>query len=213
MFSPDRKEKEHIQTPGHPFLQQTVSVLSDESRLKLVGLLSLQAYSLEELASSLGIKVSLVARHLRKLQHLGLVEIRPEKTGSLSRYTLNMESFRLLKTSWYTSQEPVSPGDEIAVDESIFEEWEREIIRRFFAGTRLTTIPAGRKNLEIIVRWFAHLFEAGACYQENEVNAIIQRHYHDYAFFKKDLVGRGFLRRDHGIFWRVIPSSIGSSRA
>src|SRR5579859_1014203 len=111
------------------FLQQTVSVLTDKSRLKLVGLLSFQAYSLEELASSLGIKVSLVARHLRKLQHLGLVEIRPEKTGPLSRYTLNMESFRLLTTFWYTSQEPVSPGDEIAIDESVFEAWEREIIR------------------------------------------------------------------------------------
>ena len=201
MYSPDRKEKEHIQAPGHPFLQQTVSVLTDESRLKLVGLLLLQAYSLEELASSLGIKVSPVARHLRKLQRLGLVEARPEKTGSLARYTLNMESFRLLITSWYTSQERVSPGDE-----STFEAWEREIIRRFFAGTRLTTIPAGRKNLAIIVKWFAHLFEVDVCYQENEVNAIIQRHYYDYAFFKKDLVGRGFLRRDHGIFWRVIPS-------
>ena len=188
------------------FLQQTVSVLSDKSRLKLVGLLSFQAYSLEELASSLGIKVSLVARHLRKLQRLGLVKIQPEKTGSVARYTLHMESFRHLTTFWYTSQEPLAPGDDVAFDESIFEEWEREIIRRFFLGTRLTTIPAGRKNLEIIVKWFAHLFEAGVCYQEKEVNEIIQRHYHDYAFFKKDLVGRGFMRRDHGIFWRVVPS-------
>ncbi|HLH63953.1 MAG TPA: DUF2087 domain-containing protein [Ktedonobacteraceae bacterium] len=96
--------------------------------------------------------------------------------------------------------------DEFVVDESIFEAREQEIIRRYFAGTRLITIPAGRKNLEIIVRWFAHLFEVGVCYQETEVNAIIRRHYHDYAFFKKDLVGRGYLRRDHDIFWRVIPS-------
>ena len=188
------------------FLQQTVSVLTDKSRLKLVGLLSFQAYSLEELASSLGIKVSQVARQLRKLQHLGLIEIQPQTPGSISRYTLHMESLRHLTAFWYTSQEPLSPGDELAFDESIFDEWEREIIRRFFTGTRLTAIPAGRKNLEIIVRWFAHLFEADICYEEKEVNEIIQRHYHDYAFFKKDLVGRGFLRRDHGNFWRVIPS-------
>ncbi len=188
------------------FLQQTVSVLTDKSRLKLVGLLSFQAYSLEELASSLGIKVSLVARHLRKLQHLGLVEIQPEKTGSVTRYTVHTKSLRYLTTFWYTSQEPLSPSDEIACDESIFDEWEREIIRRFFVGTRLAAIPAGRKNLEIIVRWFAHLFEVDVCYQEKEVNEIIQRHYHDYAFFKKDLVGRGFLRREHGNFWRVGPS-------
>jgi DNA-binding transcriptional ArsR family regulator len=189
------------------FLQQTVSVLSDELRLKLLGLLAFQAYSLEELASSLGIKVSLVARHLRKLQHLGLIEIQPETPGTVSRYTLHIESLRHLIAFWYTSQESLSPGVEIACDERIFNEWECEIIRRFFAGTRLTTIPAGRKNLEIIVKWFAHLFEVDVCYSEKEVNEIIQRHYHDYAFFKKDLVGRGFLRRDHDNFWRVVPSS------
>ena len=191
------------------FLQQTVSVLTDRSRLKLVGLLSFQAYTLEELASSLGIKVSLVARHIRKLQHLGLVDMRSERADSVPHYTLNMESFSLLTASWYnspTSQESLSPGDEIACDESVFDAWECEIIRRFFAGTRLTTIPAGQKNLGIIVKWFAHLFEVGTCYQEKEVNEIIQRHYSDYAFFKKDLVGRGFLRRDHGVFWRIIPS-------
>ena len=185
------------------FLQQTVGVLTDKSRLKLLGLLSFQAYSLEELASSLGIKVAQVARHLRKLQRLDLVEIRPEKTGSVSRYTLNTQSIHRLTASWYTAQESFVPGDEIACDERIFDAGECEIIRRFFAGTRLTTIPAGRKNLEIIVRWFAQLFEVDTCYQESEVNEIIQRHYHDYAFFKKDLVGRGFLQRDNGVFKRV----------
>ena len=188
------------------FLQQTVSVLTDELRLKLVGMLSFQAYSLEELALLLEVKVSRIARQIRKLQRLGLVDIQPAKTDSVSRYTLNMKSFRLLTASWYATQEALSPGDEIACDESIFAEGEREIIRRFFAGTRLTAIPAGRKNLEIIVKWFAHLFEIGVCYQEKEVNEIIRRHYHDYAFFKKDLVGRGFLQRDHGVFLRVVPS-------
>ena len=193
----------------NPSLEQTVSVLTNEARLKLVGLLSVQAYSLEELATSLGVKVSLAARHLRKLQHLNLVEIQSGKTGSVSRYTLNMKSFRLLTASWHTSQELLSPNDEIRVDESIFEEWEREVIRRYFVGTRLTTIPAGRKNLEILVKWFAQLFEVDVYYHEREVNEIIQRHYHDYAFFKKDLVGRGYLRREHGIFRRVITDEEG----
>ena len=182
-----------------------MSVLTNASRLNLLGLLSVQAYSLEELASLLGVKVSLAARHLRKLQHLNLVEIQSEKTDAVSRYTLNMKSFRLLTASWHTAQELLSPRNEIAVDESIFEEWEQEVVRRYFVGTRLTTIPAGRKNLEILVKWFAQLFELDAYYQEKEVNEIIQRHYHDYAFFKKDLVGRGYLQRDYGIFKRVIP--------
>jgi hypothetical protein len=111
----------------------------------------------------------------------------------------------LLTASWYTSQGPSSLNNAADLDESAFEEWEREILRRFFVGMRLTTIPAGRKQLAVIVKWFAYRFETGVRYQEKEVNEIIQRHYHDYAFFKKDLVGRGFLRRDHGILWRNQP--------
>ena len=182
-------------------LQQTVSILIDKSRLKLVGLLSFQSYSLEELALLLDRRASQVARHLRKLQRIGLIET--EKIDFVSRYTLNMQPFNRLKTSWHTSHASLSTGDEIIVDESIFTVSEQEIIRRFFVGTRLRAIPAGRKQLEIVVRWFAQLFEVGVCYHEKEVNEIIQRHYYDYAFFKKDLVGRGFLRREHGIFLRV----------
>lgn len=187
-------------------LQQTVSILTDKSRLKLIGLLSFQSYSLEELALLLDRKVSQVARHLRKLQRLGLIEREPEHMEFVSRYTLNMQAFCQLKTSWYTSQESLSTSEEMTFNERIFDAEEQEIIRRFFAGRRLRAIPAGRKNLAIIVKWFAYLFEVGVSYQEKEVNEIIQRHYHDYAFFKKDLVGRGFLRREHGIFLRVVPS-------
>ena len=197
-------------TQDNLLLQQTVSILTDKSRLKMLGLLSFQSYSLEELAVLLDRRASKVARHLRKLQHLGLIEVQNEKADSISRYTLNMQSYSRLKTSWYASQDSLSVSDEITFDESIFDASEQEIIRRFFVGTRLRAIPAGRKSLEIIVKWFAHLFEIDVCYQEKEVNEIIQRHYHDYAFFKKDLVGRGYLRRDHGVFLRVGPTWVTS---
>ncbi len=183
------------------FLQQTVRALMHGVRLKLVGLLCLQAYSLEELAMCVELKVSLVARHLRKLQALDLVAWQAE-TGT---YILNIESFSSLIASWYVAREPVAVSEVVTLDGDTFAEWEREVLKRFFVGTRLTAIPAGRKNLEVIVRWFALRFETGIIYQEKEVNQIIQRYYHDYAFFKKDMVGRGLMHREHGIFWRVTP--------
>jgi hypothetical protein len=142
---------------------------------------------------------------LRKLQRLGLIEVVAEKSGIASRYTLNTKSFRQLIASWHVAQEPAFSEEEIAIDERVFDATEQEILRRFFHSGRLTTIPAGRRQLEVVIKWFAQLFEVGTTYQEKEVNATIQRHYHDYAFFKKDLVGRGFLRREQGLFKRVIP--------
>ena len=188
------------------FVQRTVGILTYEPRLKLLGLLALQAYGLEELASLLGVKASRVLRHLWKLQQLGLVTLRPEKDGSRFYYMLHPEPFRALQAAWHASQEayPVS-ADESILNEPHFEEWEREILKRFFAGTRLKVIPAKRKNLAVIVKWFAYRFEVEVVYSEKEVNKMIQRHYDDYAFFKKDLVGRGLMRREQGLYWRVAP--------
>jgi hypothetical protein len=118
------------------------------------------------------------------------------------------ESFREFQASWHKSQVHPAAADESVLNEPHFEEWERDILKRFFVGTRLKAIPARRKNLTVVVKWFAYRFDMDVTYSEKEVNEIIQRHYHDYAFFKKDLVGRGLMRREQGIYWRVAPSLI-----
>src|SRR5581483_1076289 len=165
------------------FVRQIVSILTDPLRLKLVGLLTVQEFSLEELASVSGLGTSRVAQHLRKLEHLGLVELQPAETQVVAQYRLNARAFHLLIASWHASHPSFASDNDIPCDERVFDEREREIIRRYFRGPLLTTIPAGQKHLEVIVRWFAQLFEVGICYQEHEVNQVIQRHYHDYAFF------------------------------
>lgn len=184
-----------------------VSILMQETRLKLMGLLTLRSYGLEELASLLGVKTSRVLRHLGKLQQLGLVALRPETDGSRFYYMIHIEPFREFQVSWHKSQLHPAAADASILNEPHFEEWERDILKRFFVGTRLKTIPARRKNLNVIVKWFAYRFEMGVTYSEKEVNEIIQRHYDDYAFFKKDLVGRRLMRREEGRYWRVAPAS------
>ena len=185
--------------------QYTVSILMQETRLKLMGLLTLRSYGLEELASLLGVKTSRVLRHLGKLQQVGLVALRPETDGSRFYYMMHEQPFREFQMSWHKSQVHPAAADESILNEPHLEGWERQILKRFFVGTRLKAIPAKRKNLTVIVKWFAYRFEMDVTYSEKEVNEIIQRHYHDYAFFKKDLVGRGLMRRAQGMYWRVAP--------
>ncbi|MDQ2714681.1 MAG: DUF2087 domain-containing protein [Chloroflexota bacterium] len=177
------------------FLRYVVSILTNKHRLRLLGLLSMQQYSLGDLALLLHMKPSLVLRHVRKLQELGLIEV--QFAGTTYRYRLNENSLQTLQKALLPSAGQVAAISELAAGEE-----EREVLEKFFQGRRLTTIPAGRKNLEIIVRWFAQRFEVGMRYQEDEVNKIIEQHYHDAAFFRKDMVGRGLLRREHGVYWR-----------
>ena len=52
--------------------------LADANRLKIVGLLAQQPYSVEELAALLDLKPSTVSHHLAKLAQVGLVSARTE---------------------------------------------------------------------------------------------------------------------------------------
>jgi len=52
--------------------------LADANRLKIIGLLSQQPYSVEELAALLGLSASTVSHHLAKLSEIGLVSAKAE---------------------------------------------------------------------------------------------------------------------------------------
>ena len=52
--------------------------LADANRLKIVGLLAQQPYSVEELAAILGLRPSTISHHLSKLVEAGLVSARAD---------------------------------------------------------------------------------------------------------------------------------------
>lgn len=68
-------------------------VLANENRLKLVGILSTQECSVEELATLLKLQEPTVSHHLNKLKELHLVEMRPE--GNTHLYRLNNQGERI----------------------------------------------------------------------------------------------------------------------
>ena len=59
-------------------LVQFFKALANESRLKLVGAISEQERSVEELASILDLKEPTVSHHLSKLKQLQLIQMRAE---------------------------------------------------------------------------------------------------------------------------------------
>jgi len=60
--------------------------LADANRLKIIGLLSQQPYSVEELAALLGLSASTVSHHLAKLSEIGLVSAKAEGYYSVYRF-------------------------------------------------------------------------------------------------------------------------------
>lgn len=170
-------------------------VLSDESRLKIVGALASADHSVDELASLLDLKAPTVSHHLARLKDLSLVSMEPRGTTHI--YRLNMTEIRALSKRLLTLDTINAIGDEVASDA-----WERKILRDFFEGERLKEIPASRKKREVILRFLADKFEHSREYPEKEVNAIIAKHHPDFATLRRELIGAQLLKRERGIYWR-----------
>jgi len=170
-------------------------VLSDESRLKIVGILASKERSVDELAGLLDLRAPTVSHHLARLKEAGLVSMRSEGTTHL--YSLNAKELRSLSKQVLAMDTIVTIADEVTTDS-----WERKILTDFFDGHRLKEIPASRKKREVVLRWLANQFEHDVRYKEKEVNNIIGRHHPDFATLRRELIGAKLLERESGIYWR-----------
>ena len=171
--------------------------LSDANRLRIIGLLAQNSYSVEQLAALLDLGASTVSHHLSILADAGLVSARAqsyynvysldkEKIEDRSRQMLSIETFKAFSEDI----------DENAYDRKVIHDYQ-------LPNGHLKTIPAQRKKLMIILRWIVRDFETGKQYSEKEVNQILLRYHEDTASLRRELVGSHLLaRKPEGIYWR-----------
>ena len=95
--------------------------------------------------------------------------------------------------------EPAAPG----VLAGGWTEPEAEILRTFFAGTRLTSIPIPRAKRRVVLERIVQEFEPGVRYQERTVNRIVEAFHEDYAALRRYMVDEGLLTRADGVYWRT----------
>ena len=190
-------EDEKLQT-----VLRFLKVLADESRLKMLGLLADQEWSVGDLAKVLRLKEPTVSHHLAKMHELGLVSVRAEGTSRF--YRLNGETLHSLHKDLLAPEKVASFADDVEGDV-----WERKVLRTFFEGERLKQIPANRKQFLVIVKWLVNQFEEGVNYPERQVNEIIMRFHPDYATLRRAMIDHGFMERKSGIYWRL-PATAGA---
>ena len=172
---------------------------ADANRLKIVGLLAQQPYSVEELAALLNLKPSTVSHHLAKLAQIGLVSAKTE-----SYYNVYQLDEKALQTKSHDlfSQENLAASvvdvDADAYDNKVIKDYVRK-------DGSLKTIPAQRKKIEAILRYVAKAFEVNKRYSEKKVNEILSQYHEDTASLRRELVGFGLMKREGGggEYWRV----------
>jgi predicted transcriptional regulator len=173
--------------------------LADSNRLKIVGLLARQAYSVEELAALLDLRSSTVSHHLSKLAEVGLVGASTESYYNvyhLKEKALEEKARRLLSRQDFTTT-----SSEIDLDS-----YDHRVITAYARKDgSLKTIPAQRKKLQAILRHIVKAFDPDKRYSEKKVNEILHRFHEDTALLRRELVGSGLMKRagGGGDYWRI----------
>lgn len=177
-------------------LVRFLKALADESRLKILGLLAERGRSVKELAQQLRLKEPTVSHHLARLQELGLVRMRAE--GTTHRYEVQAATLHRLSRELFTPTQVASIADTVEG-----ESWERKVLRTYFDGDTLTSIPATRKKRDVVLKWLVNRFEPGGRYPEAEVNAVLKRHHPDTATLRREFIMTGMMAREKGVYWRT----------
>jgi biotin operon repressor len=172
--------------------------LADANRLKIVGLLAQQPYSVEELAALLNLKASTVSHHLAKLAQAGLVSAKADSYYNV--YQLDEKALESKSRSVF-SQENLAASvvdvDADAYDNKVIADYSNK-------DGSLKTIPAQRKKLEAILRYVVKTFEPGKRYSEKHVNEKLAKYHEDTASLRRELVGYKLMNREGGggDYWR-----------
>lgn len=170
--------------------------LADPNRLKIVGLLAQQPYSVEELAALLQLKPSTVSHHLTKLTQAGLVSARAESYYNV--YQLESKALEEKSRSLFSRDDlnaAVVNIDLNAYDRKVVGDYSRR-------DGSLKELPAQRKKLEAILRHVVKSFKEGKHYPEKQVNEILSRFHDDTATLRRELIGYGLMQRENGEYWR-----------
>lgn len=178
-------------------LLKLLKALAHESRLKIIGLIAEQEYSVGELADLLELKEPTVSHHLAKLQELNLVTMRT--LGTTHYYQLNSAALQQINRELLTPAQVASIADNVESNT-----WERKVLNTYFDGTRLTKIPDVRKKRDVILNWLVTHFEYDIRYSEKQVNEIIRQFHPDTATLRRELIGNKLMQRENGVYWRVL---------
>ncbi len=170
-------------------LMKFMKSLADAKRLKIAGLLGVDALTPAQVADRLGMDLPEVTQQLEQLASTGLAH-KEGQAYRLDSQALEKLTRQLLAQSHLPAAE--FEGDEFAV----------KTLRAYLArdGT-LKAIPTQHKKLMVILSHLAKEFQPGVQYPESQVNQTLRKYHEDTAALRRYMVDNGLLKREKGVYW------------
>lgn len=140
---------------------------------------------------------NLINIKLKKLMDAGAVSSRREQYYTM--YSINKEVFqcRILDILGEKSSDAQRQQEREA-------RYRQRVLDSFFEYGRLKSIPAQRKKERICLEEIAKELELGRPYPERELNQVLLRFHQDYCTLRRDMISEGILRREEGLYTRLV---------
>lgn len=184
-------------SPNDEQLLSFFKALSDANRLKIVGLLSQQTYSVEQLAALLNLRPPTISHHLKILSEAGLVSARAESYYNL--YQLETGVLEQIARHLATQDRLPSMASEVDL-----QAYDRKVLHDvLLPDGKLKVIPSQRKKREVVLRHILNDFQPGRHYSEKQVNDILARYHADTATLRRELIAYKMMDRAEGEYWTI----------
>ncbi len=167
---------------------QFFKAVGQAERLRILGLLANNSYTVATLAKEMRMKETAVSRHLHILQKADLIQ--------------QQKDTYQLKPSKLTQMQQIIDG------ESTPSTLETDILNQYVQDEQLTAIPQKQAEREIILHWLTQKFDPERRYTEEEVTAIVARHYRYPLTLRRILADNQFLMHTGRHYWRPLPRNI-----
>ena len=168
--------------------------LADASRLRVLNSLINKPQYVEELAQRIGLAISTVSFHLKKLENAGLVYKEKEQYYIVYHHCdkiLNMSLRDLIS---------FDNIDKFIQDERI-KSYNQKVLNTFIKNKKVTKLPVQRKKRMIIIEEFVKLFAPDKKYSEKEVDNIIKTLYDDYCTVRRIMIDEQIMEREKQSYW------------
>jgi hypothetical protein len=169
--------------------ERLVALIAEPGRLRVFSALALGASTVRDITAMTGLDARTVEKALGRLISGDLVVREPDGSARLVTEELLVVA-RRAAANRRLNDELEGPAGASAV------------LRRFFRGGRLSSIPATTSKRLVVLDYLVQSFEPGRRYPEAAVNDILSRYHSDVASLRRYLVDEGLMERAEGHYWR-----------
>ncbi|QXE02908.1 metalloregulator ArsR/SmtB family transcription factor [Terribacillus sp. DMT04] len=165
--------------------------VGDTTRMRIIAVLKRGPLHGQAIAHKLGLKPPTITHHITKLREAGIIY--PIRDGNSIYFYLDEPHLeRLSKSILQLGEESVHPSAQVNSEEKL------KLVKSFFSSDgKLVQLPAKEKKRVIVLAYMIQHLEKHRVYEEQEINAYIQRYHSDYATIRREWITHQFLYRDN----------------